>query len=193
MDNIKLHLGCGKRHLPGYIHIDLDNEPHIDYPNTNISKLDMFEDNEVDLIYTCGTFEYFDDPSRSPEVSHVLQEWFRVLKPGGILKISVPNFESVVQVYLNNGNDIFGDGILGLIYGRWPILNKDNEEEILYHKMVYDFKSLSRVLKQSGFKDIKKYNWKEFLPKNFDDYSKAYVPYMDETGLQMSLNIECKK
>ena len=31
------------------------------------------------------------------------------------------------------------------------------------------------------------------LPKNFDDYSKAYVPYMDETGLQMSLNIECKK
>ena len=59
--------------------------------------------------------------------------------------------------------------------------------------MVYDFKSLSRVLKQSGFKDIKKYNWKEFLPKNFDDYSKAYVTYMDETGLQMSLNIECKK
>ena len=189
MDSKKLHLGCGKKYLQGYIHVDLDNKPHIDYPNTDISKLDMFKNDEVDEIYNCGTFEYF-DLQKAPKV---LEEWFRVLKPGGILRISVPNFESVIQVYLNNGKDIFGEGILGLIYGRWPILNKDNEEEILYHKMVYDFKSLSRVLKQSGFKDIKKYNWKEFLPKNFDDYSKAYVPYMDETGLQMSLNIECKK
>jgi predicted SAM-dependent methyltransferase len=28
---IKLHLGCGKRYIPGFIHIDLADYPHIDY------------------------------------------------------------------------------------------------------------------------------------------------------------------
>ena len=31
------------------------------------------------------------------------------------------------------------------------------------------------------------------LPDDFDDYSKAYIPYKDENGLQMSLNLECIK
>ena len=124
MDSKKLHLGCGKKYLQGYIHVDLDNKPHIDYPNTDISKLDMFKNDEVDEIYNCGTFEYF-DLQKAPKV---LEEWFRVLKPGGILRISVPNFESVIQVYLNNGKDILGEGILGLIYGRWPIKDKDNND-----------------------------------------------------------------
>ena len=55
MSDVKLHLGCGDRYLPGYSHIDLDNKPHIDYPNTNIAKLNMFLDDEVDVIYNCGT------------------------------------------------------------------------------------------------------------------------------------------
>ena len=122
-----------------------------------------------------------------------MKEWKRVLKPNGTLRISVPNFESVVQIYLNNGKDIFGEGILGLIYGRWPIKNQNNQEQILYHKMIYDFKSLSNILTESGFKNIKKYNWKDVLPEGYDDYSRAYMPYKDESGLQMSLNIECIK
>ena len=47
MKKIKLHLGCGKRYLPGYTHIDIDNEPHIDYPNTDISDLKMFKKNTL--------------------------------------------------------------------------------------------------------------------------------------------------
>ena len=59
--------------------------------------------------------------------------------------------------------------------------------------MIYDFKSLSKILEKSGFKNIKKYNWKNVLPLDYDDYSKAYIPYKDENGLQMMLNIECNK
>ena len=188
-ENIMLHLGCSNRYLPGYIHIDLDNKPHIDYPNTNIASLDMFKNDEVDLIYNCGTFEYFD----LQQAAEVLKEWYRVLRPGGVLRISVPNFESVVEVYLNNGKDMFGEGILGLVYGRWPILDKDNNEKVLYHKMIYDYRALSKVLQEAGFRDVQKYNWKDVLPDDFDDYSKAYIPYKDENGLQMSLNLECIK
>jgi predicted SAM-dependent methyltransferase len=189
MDKIKLHLGCGKKYLPGYIHVDLDNGSHIDYPNTDMSKLSMFKDNEVDLIYNCGTFEYFD----LQDAPKVLQEWYRVLKPGGVLQISVPDFESVVKVYLSNGKDILGEGILGLIYGRWPIKDINNDDQILYHKMIYDFKSLSNILSKAGFKNIKPYNWEDTLPSDYDDYSKAYVPYKDKNGIQMMLNLECIK
>ena len=82
---------------------------------------------------------------------------------------------------------------MGPLFGRWPIVDSSNKEVVLYHKTVYDFKSLSRVLKKAGFYDIKKYDCWEFLPDNFDDYSKAYMPHMDKSGIQMCLNLECKR
>ena len=50
-----------------------------------------------------------------------------------------------------------------------------------YKKTAYDFITLKNVLLNFGFVDYKKYNWKEFLPLGYDDYSAAYVPHMDES------------
>ena len=183
----KLHLGCGKTYLPGYIHVDKDTGKHIDY-NADIRKLNMFVDNSVDEIYTCGTFEYFD----REEVPSILEEWSRVLKTDAIFRVSVPNFESITKVYLENGQDVDSRGILGPLFGRWPIVDSSNKDVVLYHKTVYDSKSLTRVLSSAGFYDIKNYDCWKFLPNDFDDYSKAYMPHMDRTGIQMHLNIECK-
>ena len=47
MNKVKLHLGCGKKYLPEYIHIDKDTEEHIDY-SVNINDLSMFSDSSVD-------------------------------------------------------------------------------------------------------------------------------------------------
>ena len=187
MSNIKLHLGCGKRNLPGYIHIDLDTHDHIDYYQ-DIKSLPMIEDNSVDVIYNCGTLEYFD----RYEVGEVLDEWRRKLKTGGILRISVPNFESVLEVYTSNGRNLDGEGILGLLYGRIEIETPEGFD-ILYHKTVYDFKSLEGVLLENGFHAVRRYDCHEVLPEDYDDYSKAYMPYMDRTGIKMSLNVECIK
>ena len=72
---VRLNLGCGKRYIPGFIHIDLDDFPHIDY-KSDVSDLSMFGDNSVDLIYSSHTLEYFD----RVDVLNVLKEWRRVLK-----------------------------------------------------------------------------------------------------------------
>jgi predicted SAM-dependent methyltransferase len=87
MQELKLHLGCGERYLPGYTHIDLDNYPHINYRH-DVHDLSMFEDETVDEIYCSHTFEYFD----RKEAEDVLHEWYRVLRPGGILRVAVPDF-----------------------------------------------------------------------------------------------------
>jgi len=183
---MKLHLGCGKRYLEGFIHIDLDDHDHINY-KSSIEKLPFIEDESVDVIYSCGVLEYFDNL----EVKDVLKECHRVLKKNGKLLTSVPNFESIVKVYLTEKN-IYSEGILGPLYGRIVIKNNLNTK-VLYHKTVYDFHSLKSTLEKSDFYDIKLFDPFEIFPDDYDDYSKAFFPFKDRNGIQIHLNIESKK
>ena len=180
---VQLHIGCGKRYIPGFIHIDLADFSHIDY-KTDVSDLSMFKDNSVDLIYTCHVLEYFD----RIQVKDVLKEWRRVLKPKGILRVAVPDFEALIKVYQQYGNLSL---IIGPLYGRWEI---EGSKKVVYHRTVYDFESLKKVLESAGFVNIHRYDWRKTIHKDYDDYSQAYIPHMDkEHGLLISLNIEGEK
>lgn len=92
---MKLHLGCGWRNFgKDWIHIDGGDYPHLDYKDiTNLP----FENDSVDLIYSSHVIEYFD---RS-EVNYLLTEWLRVLKKNGKLRIAVPDFEKMSELYVN--------------------------------------------------------------------------------------------
>jgi len=184
----QLYLGSWKRYIPGFIHIDLDDQPRLDYRH-DIKRLPMFSDNSVDLIYTSHSFEYFD----RAEGERVLKEWHRILKPGGVLRIAVPDFEAIVQVYLKYKKDLDHQGILGPLYGKMPVKEK-SKDIIIYHKTAYDFKSLKKVLQSAGFKNIHRYDWKKTIHKDYDDHSQAYVPHMDsKKGILISLNVEATK
>lgn len=184
MKPLKLHIGCGKRRLKGFTHIDLADFPHIDYKHDG-KTLPMFKSNSADLIYSCHMLEYFD----RVEVMAVLKEWFRVLKKGGTLRLAVPDFEALIKVYKKT-KDL--DKVLGPIYGRWPV----NKKLTIYHKTVYDYTSLKKLLTSIGFHGIKKWDWRKVFTgenKGYDDYSQAYFPHMDKTGILISLNIEARK
>tara|TARA_Y100000768_G_scaffold385075_1_gene370385 strand:+ start:3723 stop:4283 length:561 start_codon:yes stop_codon:yes gene_type:complete len=183
--SIKINLGCWHRNIPGFINVDLCDMPHIHYKSP-IDDLSMFEDNYADLIYSSHSFEYFD---RFQAVK-VLKEWNRVLKPNGVLRIAVPDFDKLIMVY-KASNDL--SKILGPMYGRMEI-NTPNGKENLYHKTMYNFDSLSNILIENGFNNIKKYDWKKTIHKDFDDHSQAYYPHMDKkNGILISLNVEAQK
>jgi hypothetical protein len=77
-----------------------------------------------------------------------------------------------------------------MFYGKWKI----NNELTVYHKTIYDFNSLKKVLENGGFKNIRLWDWKKAEHGKFDDYSQAYLPHMDkENGILISLNVECDK
>ncbi len=79
---LKLHLGCGGKHLPGYLNIDMNWSSATDY-TCNIAKLSC-PDNSVSRIETYHVIEHIP----RPQAERVLQEWYRVLQPGGILEKS---------------------------------------------------------------------------------------------------------
>jgi predicted SAM-dependent methyltransferase len=183
--HIKLHLGCGKRYIPGFIHVDLADYAHIDY-RREISDLSDFASESADLIYCSHALEYFD----RFEAAKTLGEWGRVLKKGGVLRLAVPDFEALVDVYLTCKNL---DLIHGPLYGR-IVVDTPNGAKVFYHKTCYDFESLKRLLESCGFVDIHKYEWQNTEHKDHDDFSQAYIPHMDKAhGKLISLNVEAKK
>src|SRR4029077_14318489 len=132
-----------------------------------------------DLIYNSHQIAYYD----RFQVQEVLREWLRVLKPGGTLRLSTPDFEKVVEVYLQNRNlpEHFG-----FLYGRYETLTG-----LIYYRVTYDYSTLEAALVNAGFRGVRRYEWRETLHKDYDDYSQAYLPHMDkEMGTMMSLNVE---
>ena len=177
---MKLHLGCGKRHIPGFVHIDVVDYPHVDHVST-IDNLAFIPDESVELIYNCHVLEHF----KRREVPKVLAEWKRVLTPGGILRIAVPDFAALCEVYQGYGNKL--ELVMGPLFGR---------QDYLYniHYNVFDCPTLSRLLEEAGFDQVQRYDWRKTEHADIDDYSQAYIPHMDkENGLLISLNIECLK
>jgi predicted SAM-dependent methyltransferase len=143
----------------------------------------MFEDDSVELLYCCHALEYFD----RDQVNTVLKEWHRVLKPSGILRLAVPDFEAICNVYLKY-KDLDHKGILGPLYGKWS-----QNDDVIYHRTVYDFTSLEQVLTSNGFNNIMKFDADLVFDADYDDCSKAYVPHLDKTGILISLNVEATK
>jgi len=173
---MKLHLGCGAKYIPGFVHVDAIQFEHIDHVSS-IDRLTFIESESVDLIYNCHVLEHF----KRASVRDVLKEWCRVLKPGGILRTAVPDFEAICQVYSQNKD-------LSKVIG--PIMGGQN---YLYniHYNVFDFATLKGLLEDTGFQDIQRWDWRKTEHAHIDDYSQSYLPHMQkETGTLMSLNVE---
>jgi len=175
---MKLHLGCGWRDFgEDWVHIDGGDYHHLEHGD--ITKL-PYEDESVDLIYASHVLEYFD----REEVIPVLQEWVRVLKRNGTLRIAVPDFEAMAAMYVFNKCGL--SGFLGPLYGKMKMGDK-----VIYHKTTYDFDDLSDMLKSVGINSVKRYDWRKTEHSDFDDHSQAYIPHMDkEAGVLISLNVE---
>ena len=144
MKELKLNLGCWTRNFgEDWVHIDGGHYPHVS--SHDIVNL-PFENNTVDLIYASHVFEYVD----REEGLEVLKKWVSKLKKGGTLRIAVPDFQSMAKLYIEDSVPL--DKFLGPLFGKMKM-----DDETIYHKTVYDFTSLKKLLTDAGFNHIQRY------------------------------------
>jgi predicted SAM-dependent methyltransferase len=91
-----LNLGCGQQYHNDWTNIDFYKSPNI--IDHNLLKGIPFIDNEFDVVYHSHLLEHF---SKS-DGEKFIKECFRVLKPGGIIRIAVPDLEEIVKNYFVN-------------------------------------------------------------------------------------------
>ena len=133
---LKIHLGCGWKHFPGYINTDLWITDATDVI-CDITRL-PWPDNSASVIESYHAIEHISHT----KISSVLTEWHRVLIPGGKLILECPHFDTAVQEYLG-GNE---ERLLN-IFGR----QRFNGDAHLYG---YNPQRLARLLTQIGFENI---------------------------------------
>ena len=102
MPVLRIHLGCGHINDPRFLNVDARPFPHVHYVTKSLlmSALPL---GRAEMIYACHVFEH---------ISHrmqmlVLKRWFALLKPGGELRLSVPDFEKLVDQYTSKSGPRF--------------------------------------------------------------------------------------
>jgi len=90
-----LNLGCGKRYRPGWTNVDFSSDSK-DVLACNLSEGILFTDETFDLVYHSHLIEHF-QKSNAPLF---MEECYRVLKPGGIVRVATPDLESIARDYL---------------------------------------------------------------------------------------------
>jgi predicted SAM-dependent methyltransferase len=175
---VYLHLGCGPVNHPKFINIDLLPEPHIHYVRS-VDNLSHFKDCSVDLIYASHCLEHFSFHI----VPEILKEWYRVLRPNGILRLSSPDFDLLLKIYVENERDI-SSIINPLMGGQDSIYN--------YHKTIFNKASLTFLLKSAGFNKVSQWLPQSSELTTLDDWSARCI-VINGREYPVSLNIEAVK
>jgi len=172
-----IHLGCGDICVPGFINVDMLPAPHVHYVH-DVTDLSMFSDDFADMVYACHVLEHIG----KSRVKQTVWEWRRVLKPNGILRLSVPDFDKILTIYEYSGRDIE-------VINR-PLMGQKNEFN--NHETVFNYAYLARLLEDVGFRDVKEWAPDEVEHHDFEDWSSGRIK-VGTKFFQVSLNVEAVK
>ena len=175
----KLHFACGDVFLKGYTNIDIigDLSSQVDN-NQNITTLDeyyrrpfgakpkkaivdktmdlrddygwlSYKNNSIDEIIIIAAIEHFTEE----EANKIIDQFYRILKPGGKLIIDFPDIERILKEY--NDRPEF---MIRLIYG-------SQKNDYAFHKWGYTKETFKKLLgnrwKSIQYKDIVAHDYPE--------------------------------
>ena len=153
----RLNIGCGEKPRAGWLNIDLD--PRADL-RLDIRRPLPFPAGSCAEIYSEHVLEHLAYPG---EVEEVLRDWWRVLAPGGMLSVGVPDTGYPLACYANDNDDYFA----WCRAQPWnPPWNETRLDQINFHfrqqglgfgqdhLYAYDVETLAVRLTSAGFVDI---------------------------------------
>lgn len=139
----KLHIGCGNTYLAGWINIDLARPGKRRDLRWDLRRGLPFPDGAAQAIFSEHLFEHLDVASGS----RLLKECRRVLAPGGVLRIGVPDLERYMNSYLG------ADQLIEEHRPGRPTRAIALGEVFFFHghRSMYDFETLELLFREAGF------------------------------------------
>ncbi|MDO8589707.1 MAG: methyltransferase domain-containing protein [bacterium] len=166
---IYLNLGSGVNTSSEFINIDAFpfRKTHL---VLDIRDLSVFPNESVDMVYASHVLEHI---PRS-NLLGTLAEWRRVLKPGGILRFGVPDFDKLIDFYNASGKET--DSIINQLLGQ--------DQDFDRHCTIWNFNYAKKILKEAGFSG-------QLRP--WDVESAEHHEFHDKSNRDNSLNLEVTK
>lgn len=228
----KINLGCGPIGKEDWINVDwgilailhknplferiflklglLPERYNVKWPKNlmlhNLKKKLPFNDNDADFVYISHVLEHF----RKYEGQRLIQECFRIMKKGAIIRVVVPDLKILAKRYVENdieyykkidrltsdeqkkktcGDFLLADVLMDTFYPNFyrtelTGLKKFMARFIRPHCWMYDFESVKYLLENTGLKNIKQ-----------EAFQEGNVPDIDKLDVfpEMSLYVEAQK
>ncbi len=148
----KLHLACGDHLLPNWANIDLNKTKGI--IKHNLTQPLPIKSATIHFIFS----EHFIEHINKKNGESLLDECFRVLIPGGVLRLSTPNLDYLINAYhrkdITEWNDVGWNPTT-------PCQMINEGMRLWEHKFLYNRDELTGLLKICGFSKIDYVHWQE--------------------------------
>jgi predicted SAM-dependent methyltransferase len=167
--NLLLNIGCGACGKPGWENVDLCKIPEVNCVYDCRRDL-PFADNSAKFIFTEHFFEHIDYAEEAP---YFLTECCRVLEPGGVIRIVIPDAEKYMRAYCADGWDEMtrvrplkadhSDVHYGSKFQTKMEVVNAVFRQYFEHKYAYDYATLEFLLKRYGFAEVYKMSFGKSL------------------------------
>jgi predicted SAM-dependent methyltransferase len=170
---LRLHLGGWERR-DGWKILDIQASHNADFIG-NCQDLSQFDTGSVTEIYASHIYEHL---NYNEELPRALAEAFRVLKPGGLMRIGVPDLEALARLILDKRISLEERfEVQRMIFGG----QTDDHD---YHKVGLTFDFLKGFLERAGFRGIQRIRY-------FDLFQDATALIVH--NVPISLNVSAMK
>lgn len=159
----KLHLGCGLHHLDDWLNSDLSPRSKA-VVVVDVTKRFPFVDETFDYVFSEHMIEHLS----YAEGRHMLDECFRVLRPGGTLRLSTPDLSFLISLY-GEEKSMLQDHYIRWVTEKFIDGAPACEDTFVInnfvrnwgHTFIYDEKTLRSSLEKSKFTGIVRCNLNE--------------------------------
>lgn len=142
---MKLHLGCGRKKLPGWINCDLANNAYGVRPDVAADLRALpFDADTARTIMAIHVWEHF----YLHEIDDIIEEWKRVMVPGGRLILEMPCLDKVAR-FLSTGK-VHPALTLWALYGDPSTIQSEAD----LHKWCWSMGQIENFLAYHGFHQI---------------------------------------
>lgn len=152
----RLQIGAQSNSVDGWLNVDIEPKSRA-VAFMDATRPFPLADHTFDFIFT----EHMVEHITFPEACFMLKECYRVLKPGGVIRVSTPNLGFLIDLYQNPEDPLHRSYIEQSTqrYFTQPTPAMDtvvinNFFRDWGHRFIHDAKSLQYVLKQAGFSTI---------------------------------------